>query len=59
MAQSYDWESGSEYLGTTIRHLQRLWSERKIGGYKVGKKVRFKQSDLDAFIERSRVEAIG
>jgi len=53
----YDWAAAAEYLGTNERHVQRLWAERKLAGSKIGKKVRFSQRDLDAFIERNRVEA--
>lgn len=52
----FDWTSGSEYLNTSKRHLQRLWAERRITGRKIGKKVRFTQGDLDDFIERCRVD---
>ena len=46
------------YLGTTPRHIARLWSERKLSGRKIGRKVRFSKTDLDEFAERSRVKAV-
>ncbi len=46
------------YLGTSERHLRRLWQERRVAGIKVGRRVRFTVEDLDAFIERNRVEAL-
>lgn len=54
----FDWKSGAEYLGTSPRHLQRLWAERRISGRKIGRKVRFTQADLDEFLDRNRVEAV-
>jgi excisionase family DNA binding protein len=54
----YDWAGAAEYLQTTERHVRRLWSERKITGYRVGRKVRFKQGDLDDYLERNRLEAL-
>ena len=53
-----DKAGAAAYLSTTERHIERLWTERRIAGTKIGRKVRFRQRDLDAFIERSRVEAI-
>jgi excisionase family DNA binding protein len=53
-----DWQVAAEYLGTSPRHLQRLWAERRIAGCKIGRKVRFTQRDLDDYIERNRVEAL-
>jgi excisionase family DNA binding protein len=54
-----DKAAAAAYLCTNVRHLERLWAKRKIAAVKVGRKVHFKRSDLDAFIERNRVEAIG
>ena len=54
----YDWTGAAEYLQTTERHVRRLWAERKVTGYLVGRKVRFRQGDLDAYIERNRREAL-
>lgn len=56
--QLYDKAGAAEYLGTTVRHIERLWAERKITGCKVGRKVRFSERDLDDFIARNRVEAM-
>jgi excisionase family DNA binding protein len=46
-----NYEQAAAYLGTSPRHLRRLWVERRIGGVKLNKLVRFRQKDLDAFIE--------
>lgn len=54
----YDWTAAARYLGTSERHVQRLWAERKIAGHKVGRFVRFSQRDLDEYAERHRLEAL-
>lgn len=54
----HDWASAAARLNTSERHVQRLWAERKITGTRIGKKIRFTDSDIDAFIERNRVEAL-
>lgn len=45
-----DYESGSVYLGITVRALQRLVSDKKIGCTRLGKRTLFSQSQLDEFI---------
>ena len=55
----YDDEAAAEYLGTTTRHLQRLRERRELPFVRVGRKIRYKQGDLDAYIEHQRVESIG
>lgn len=54
----FDKAGAAEYLGTSVRHLERLWAERRIAGCKIGRKVRFTKRDLDDFIERGRIEAV-
>jgi excisionase family DNA binding protein len=54
----YDWDSAAEYLGTSPRHVQRLWAERRLSGHKIGRFVRFTQGDLDAYAEAHRLEAL-
>jgi excisionase family DNA binding protein len=54
----YDKAGAAEYLGTSQRHIERLWAERKIAGFKVGRFVRFKKSDLNAYAEKHRLEAL-
>ena len=54
----FDFDSGAAYLHTTPRHLRRLWQTRKLGGVRVGRLIRFTESDLETFIARGRVEAI-
>jgi excisionase family DNA binding protein len=52
-----DTDGAAQYLGTTVRHVRKLWSERRIAAIHVGRLVRFRCQDLDAYIERNRVEA--
>lgn len=53
-----DTRGAAAYLGTTARHVQRLWTERRIPAVKVGRKVRFRVTDLDAWIAAHTVEAV-
>lgn len=50
--------AAAHYLATTTRHLDRLVYERRIGHVKLGNKVRFRQRDLDAYIESHRVAPV-
>ncbi len=54
----YDKSGAAAYLNTSIRHLERLWTERRITGVRIGRKIRFAQRDLDAYIEANRIEAM-
>jgi excisionase family DNA binding protein len=51
-------EEAAAYLGTTERHVQRLWTERRIPAVKVGRKVRFRVRDLDAWIDSHTVPEV-
>ena len=53
-----DKTAAAAYLGTTERHVQRLWAERRIPAVKIGRKVRFRVSDLDSWIAAHTVEAV-
>lgn len=46
------------YLGTGERFIRRLVAERRVVFYKIGGKVRFKVSDLEAFAQAGRVEPV-
>ena len=46
-----DLSEAAEYLGTTERHMRRLRYEHRITSLKVGGKVRFDRTDLDAYID--------
>lgn len=54
----FDKAEAAEYLHTTLRHINRLWDERRLSGIKIGKFVRFSKNDLDTFCEANRVEAV-
>ena len=43
-------------LGVTEAFVRRLVLERRVGYYKVGKFVRFRPTDLDAFVDSGRRE---
>ena len=46
----------ADRLGTPVRFVRRLITQRRIRFYKVGRYVRFDANDLDAFVEAGRVE---
>lgn len=46
----------AERLGTPVRFIRRLISDRRIRYYKVGRYVRLDAGDLDAFIAAGRIE---
>lgn len=50
-------KTASERLGLSIATVYRLGRERKLSCYRVGRKVRFSLSDLDAYLS-SLVEYI-
>lgn len=52
-----DINDAATQLGTTVRHLRRLVHERRIPFVKVGRLVRFRQADLDAWIENHTTAA--
>jgi len=47
----YDFESAAAFLGITVRLLRELVETRRIASVKVGRLVRFRQCDLDAYVE--------
>ncbi|WP_296933319.1 helix-turn-helix domain-containing protein [uncultured Marinobacter sp.] len=46
----------ADFLKLTEKTAYRLAAEGKLPGFKVGGSWRFKQSDLDAWIEESKTE---
>ena len=46
----------AERLGVVPRTLYRLIDEGQIPAYKMGRVFRLKRSDVDEFIERSRIQ---
>ncbi|WP_280395351.1 excisionase family DNA-binding protein [Nocardia brasiliensis] len=53
-----DVPGAAAYLGTGERFVRRLVAERRIVFYKVGTHVRFKITDLEAYVQAGRVEPI-
>lgn len=52
-------EQAADRLAMGLRTLQERVAAREIGVIKIGKSVRFHPDDIEAFIERNRVKAIG
>lgn len=46
----------AQYLNVTERFIRRLVAERRVVYHKLGKFVRFRREDLDAFLSSGRVE---
>ena len=51
-------EQAAERLGTSVRFIRRLRTERRITIVKLGKHIRIDSTDLDAFILASRQDAL-
>lgn len=49
-------QEAARRLGITTRTLYRFVDEGDLPAYKMGRVFRLQQSDVDAFIERSRIE---
>jgi excisionase family DNA binding protein len=61
MASSADIEwlstqEASRRLGITTRTLYRFVDQGELAAYRMGRVIRVKASDIDAFIEKSRIE---
>ena len=54
-----DVPAAAAFLGIAVVTLYRLVEKRAIPFHKYCSRLRFKQDDLNAFIEQSRVESIG
>lgn len=49
----------AERLSCSVKHAERLWQTRQIPGIKLAPRlVRFRPSDIEAYIEDHRVEAV-
>jgi excisionase family DNA binding protein len=58
MESTPQWTSTKEaasYLGVNLRTLYRFIDEGELPAYKFGRVIRLLRSDLDVFIERSRI----
>ena len=53
-----DLEEAAQYLCTTPRWVRSQWQSRSIPAVKLGRAVRFRVEDLDAFVE-ARVVGVG
>ncbi len=54
-----DWlgaPGAAEYLGVTLRMVYKLIDQGQVPAYKIGRVLRIRRADLDAFLERSRVK---
>ncbi len=49
-------DQAADRLGTSPRFVKRLITERRIAFNKLGRHVRLRTSDVDAFIQAGRVE---
>ncbi len=56
--EHYSVTEAADYLGTSVRFIRRLVADRRVTFYKVGRHVRFKRADLEAFVQAGKVEAI-
>lgn len=59
MAESVRWlgtTEAAERLGVVPRTLYRMIDDDQIPAYKMGRVLRLKESDLDAFLESTRVK---
>jgi excisionase family DNA binding protein len=45
----------SERLGVTLRTLYRLVDEGQLPAYKIGRVIRIKEEDVEAFLEGARI----
>ena len=48
-------KEAAEHLGVTLRSLYRFIDEGGLTAYKFGRVIRLKESDVDTFIEASRI----
>lgn len=58
MKQYLSVPEAAEYLGTSVRFIRRLVSERRITFFKLGSHVRISLEDLETFIQDGRVNAV-
>ena len=59
MSQSIVWLSTKECcerLGVTVRTLYRFIDQGEIAAFRFGRVIRLKQTDVDAFIEASKIQ---
>jgi excisionase family DNA binding protein len=49
-------QEAADYLNTSVRFVRRLIEERRIAFHKIGRHVRLRQADLEAYVNAGRVE---
>ncbi len=54
----FDYGGAAQHLNTTARHVRLLVYRRELAHVKVGRLVRFRKEDLDAYIESRRVKPV-
>lgn len=52
-----DKEGAARHLGVELRFITRLVAEKRISYVKVGRKIRFRRSVIEAYIEANTVRA--
>jgi excisionase family DNA binding protein len=57
MTSYFTVEQAADYLNTSVRFVRRLIAERRIPFHKIGRHVRLKVQDLEAFVDAGRVES--
>ena len=53
-----DIEAAATYLSVGPRFIRRLIAQRRINYLKIGKFIRFDQTELDDWIQQQRVDAV-
>mgnify|MGYP006098265369 CR=1 FL=1 len=53
-----DVDGAADLLGTSVRHIRRLRAASRIPFVKIGAKLRFRRSELDAYIEANSHPAV-
>lgn len=51
-------EEAARRLGVTVRYMRRMVDEKRVRYLKVGRLVRFRGPDLEAFLKQAEVEPI-
>ncbi|GAA1332942.1 helix-turn-helix domain-containing protein [Saccharothrix algeriensis] len=58
MTEHFTVQEAADYMNTTVRFVRRLIAERRIAFHHLGRHVRLKRADVDAFINAGRVEPV-
>ncbi|MEV0678083.1 excisionase family DNA-binding protein [Actinosynnema sp. NPDC050436] len=58
MTEHFTVEEAADYMNTTVRFVRRLIAQRRIAFHHLGRHVRLKRVDVDAFIDAGRVEPV-